>query len=137
MLYVQEEEEEETDHTDFVYPATDEEIRLLSALIYCEAGNQSREGKVAVGNVVLNRIRSGKFPNTMKEVIYQRGQFSPVGSGWLSWVLRKGEIPESCREAAIAALQGEAPVGNAIFFMRKNLHYTGMIIGAHCFWGTV
>ena len=136
-LEEQETEAEQVANSNYVYPATEEEIRLLSALIYCEAGNQSREGKVAVGNVVLNRIRSAKFPNTMKEVIYQRGQFSPVGSGWLSWVLRKGEIPESCREAAIAALQGEAPVGNAIFFMRKNLHYTGMIIGAHCFWGTV
>ena len=129
--------EEAQENTEYVYPATGEEIRLLAALIYCEAGNQSREGKVAVGNVVLNRIRSERFPDTMKEVIYQQGQFTPVESGWLGWVLRKGEIPESCFEAAKAALEGEAPVGNAVFFMRKTMNYSGKRIGAHFFWGTV
>ena len=51
------------------------EQELLAALIYCEAGNQPYEGQVAVGAVVMNRVRSGSYPNTISEVIYQSGQF--------------------------------------------------------------
>lgn len=111
--------------------------RLLAAIIYCEAGNQSMQGKIAVGNVVLNRVKSSKFPNTISKVIYQKGQFTPAGSGWLKKVLTKDRIPESCYEAADRALSGERPVGNAVFFMRSYLHSSGIIIGAHCFWGSM
>ncbi len=56
--------------------------KLLAALIYCEAGNQPYEGQVAVGAVVMNRVRSGSYPNTISEVIYQSGQFGPAMTGW-------------------------------------------------------
>lgn len=111
--------------------------KLLAAIIYCEAGNQSMEGKIAVGNVVLNRVKSSRFPDTISEVIYQKGQFTPAGSGWLNSVLRKNSIPESCYEAADRALAGERPVGDSIYFMRTYLHSSGIIIGAHCFWGSL
>lgn len=58
----------------------------LASLIFCEAGNQPYEGQVAVGAVVMNRIKSSSYPDTMEEVIYQSGQFSPAMSGWLDRV---------------------------------------------------
>ena len=54
------------------------EQELLAALIYCEAGNQPYEGQVAVGAVVMNRVKSGVYPNTITDVIYQSGQFGPA-----------------------------------------------------------
>lgn len=89
---------------------------LLAGLIYCEAGNQPYEGKVAVGAVVMNRVASGRFPNTIQEVIYQRGQFTPAMTGKLARVIASGRIPESCFQAARAALAGETTVGGALFF---------------------
>ena len=107
--------------------ASDE--KLLATIIWCEAGNQARIGKVAVGAVVLNRVRSPLFPNTIREVIYQGGQFTPVASGVFARALANG-VPESCYEAARAALAGENPVGNCLFFQRGG---TGMQIGDHRF----
>ena len=104
---------------------SDSDRKLLAAIIYCEAGNQSMQGKIAVGNVVLNRVNSRKFPNTISKVIYQKGQFTPAGSGWLKKVLNGGKIPQSCYEAADRALAGERPVGGAVFFMRTYLHSHG------------
>lgn len=96
-----------------------EEIRLLAALIYCEAGNQSYTGKVAVGSVVMNRISSSRYPNTLKGVVYQGGQFTPARNGKLARVLASGSIPSSCYEAAREALEGAKPVGNALYFNTK------------------
>ena len=91
------------------------ELDLLAAIIHCEAGGESRTGKVAVGAVVLNRVRSGSFPNSITEVIYQGGQFSPVASGILADRLAQGTDAD-CYEAAIAALNGENPVGDCLYF---------------------
>lgn len=107
-----------------------EEIRLLAALIYCEAGNQSYEGKVAVGSVVMNRIASGRFPNTLEGVIYQRGQFTPARSGKLARVLASGRTPSSCYDAAVDAMNGAKPVGNVLFF---NTGYGNIKLGDHYF----
>ncbi len=119
--------------TNTAVSASDRE--LLAAIIYCEAGNQSHTGKVAVGNVVMNRVNSAKFPNSISSVVYQRGQFSPAGSGWLNRVLKRGSVPADCYAAADEALAGSKPVGGSVFFMRRELHSSGTIIGAHCFWG--
>lgn len=89
---------------------------LLAALIFCEAGNQPYDGKVAVGAVVMNRIASGRFPNSLEGVIYQRGQFTPAMSGKLARVLASGSVPSSCYQAAEDAMNGVNPVGNALFF---------------------
>jgi spore germination cell wall hydrolase CwlJ-like protein len=66
---------------------TDEELRLMSAIIFCEAGSESYAGKVAVGIVVMNRVRSSKFPNTIKGVVYEKKQFSPASNGMLKKAL--------------------------------------------------
>lgn len=92
-----------------------EELDLLAAIIQCEAGGESHEGKVAVGAVVLNRVRSSSFPNTISDVVYQSGQFSPVASGILSGVLASGARSD-CYEAARDALNGQNPIGDSLYF---------------------
>ena len=112
--------------------ASSSDRELLAGLIYCEAGNQSREGKVAVGAVVMNRVASSSFASTIKGVIYESGQFSPAGSGWLDSVIANGAIPSSCYEAADAALAGENPIGSAMYFNTGSGR--GVKIGAHQFY---
>ena len=112
---------------------TAEDLELLAALIHCEARGESYTGQVAVGNVVLNRIASPRFPNTLREVIYAAGQFSPVSNGRLKKVLASGNINESCRRAALEAVAGTAPVGDKLFFRRVNGR-KGQIIGNHVFY---
>lgn len=94
---------------------TEAEVELLAALVYCEAGNQPYEGKLAVANVVLNRINSVQFPNTMKEVIYQSGQFTPAFSGALAEALSSG-VPDECVKAAKDAIAGNNNVEGYYFF---------------------
>ena len=114
-----------------VTTADSSDLNLLAAIIYCEAGNQSREGKVAVGAVVLNRVASASFPNSISEVVYQAGQFTPAYSGALASALASG-VPSDCVEAAQAALNGENPVGGALYFNTGS--GTGVKIGAHQFY---
>lgn len=109
------------------------DVRLLAALIYCEAGNQPYDGKVAVGAVVMNRIASTRFPNTLEGVIYQRGQFGPAVTGKLGRVLASGKAPASCYEAARDALNGASPVGNALFFNTGRPGTPGYKLGDHYF----
>jgi len=104
--------------------------KLLAALIYCEAGNQPYDGKVAVGAVVMNRVASGRYPNSIKEVIYQRGQFTPAMTGKLDRIIASGRIPSSCYEAARAALSGVSTVGNALYF---NTGHGRLKLGDHYF----
>lgn len=109
------------------------DIDLLAAIIECEAGGESYTGKVAVGNVVMNRVKSAVFPNTVLEVIYQNRQFSPVGSGRFAIVLARG-ANESCYQAAQDAMAGAAPVGNCLFFRTPIPGLTGIQIGGHIFY---
>lgn len=112
--------------------ATTDEARLLAALIYCEAGNQSYEGKVAVGAVVMNRVKSNAYASTIHGVIYASGQFTPALNGSVDRVYA-GNIPDSCIQAANAALAGETTCGTALHFRRAGGH-DGQVIGAHVFW---
>lgn len=91
-------------------------VEMLAALIYCEAGNQPYDGKVAVGSIVMNRIASGRFPNTLEGVIYQNRQFTPVSTGKFARILAAGNVPSSCYQAAEDAMNGAKPVGSALFF---------------------
>ncbi len=109
-----------------------DELRLLAALIYCEAGNQSYEGMVAVGAVVMNRVKSPAYPNTIYSVIYASGQFTPAMSGKVANAYVSG-VPDLCTMAAIAALNGETTVGGATHFRRNNGR-EGYVLGAHVFW---
>jgi N-acetylmuramoyl-L-alanine amidase len=92
---------------------TKAELRLLSALIYCEANGESYQGKLAVAIVVMNRQRSGAFPDTVKAVIYQKYQFGPVRNGSLDNALDAYDdgnftstSEKECIKAAKAALSG-------------------------------
>ena len=86
--------------------AANGEQALLAALIFCEAGGEPYEGQVAVGAVVMNRVRSGIFPNSITEVIYQSGQFGTAITGLLDAVLADGRTTASCYQAAADALAG-------------------------------
>lgn len=105
---------------------------LLAALIYMEAGNQPYEGQVAVGAVVMNRVNSPAYPNTIAGVIYASGQFTPTVTGRVEELAVNG-VPESCLQAARAAMNGESPVGGAVHFRRAGRH-EGQVIGDHVFW---
>ncbi len=113
---------------------TDYERMLLAALIYCEAGGESYEGKVAVGAVVCNRVRSSGYPDTLQGVIYASGQFTPAKSGRLDQVLNSGNIPQSCYDAADEALSGYTNVGSAVRFRQNNGTINGIVIGNHVFY---
>lgn len=105
---------------------TKAELKYLTAIIYCEAGNQSTKGKVAVANVVLNRVKSKKYPNSIKKVIYQKYQFSPTRtkskkykgvtnyqvalnkySGKYKMTAAEKRMMASCKKAATSALNGK------------------------------
>lgn len=107
---------------------------LLANLIYCEAGNQPYEGQVAVGAVVMNRVMSAVFPDTVVGVIYQNKQFSPVASGRLALALSRGDATEACYRAADAAMSGQTTVGNCLFFRTPIEGLTGQQIGGHIFY---
>lgn len=106
------------------------EQELLAALIFCEAGNQPYEGQVAVGAVVMNRVRSGAYPDSIAEVIYQSGQFTPAMTGWLDTVLAERSYTDSAMQAAADALSGSSPVGDLLYFDCGGYGYQ---IGDHYF----
>ena len=130
---------------------TASELRYMTSIIYCEARGEGYVGQKAVGIVVMNRVRNKQFPDTIKEVIYQSGQFSPVRNGSLNVALQeydrqkrsgkmKGEMA-SCRRAAKSVLKGSTTIKvrgkkkqmkNYLFFSRyiANAKYT---LGAHQF----
>ena len=112
--------------------ANADETRLLAALIQCEAGTVSEEGMLAVGAVVMNRVRSGAYPNTISGVIYASGQFTPALNGKVA-ARYNGTVHEACIRAAQRALNGETNVGGATHFKRAGKH-DGMLIGGNVFW---
>lgn len=103
---------------------------LLASIIYCEAGNQPYEGQVAVGAVIMNRVKSGSYPNSIEEVIYQSGQFGPAATGWLNRVRSSKGYSQTALQAAGDALNGSNPIGNCLYFDQGG---AGMKIGAHYF----
>ena len=112
--------------------ATVDDVTLLAAIIQCEAGNECYEGQLAVGAVIMNRVRSSSYPSTISEVIYQRGQFSPAGSGKLAERLASG-VKDSCLQAAQEALNGTDNTGGATKFRRTSSGHAGVVIGNHVF----
>lgn len=108
------------------------DVAMLAALIQCEAGGESYEGKLAVGSVVMNRVDSSYFPDTVVGVIYQSGQFSPVASGRFAVVLSSG-ADASCVQAATEVLAGTRTL-NCLYFRRNNGLINGTVIGNHVFY---
>lgn len=107
---------------------------LLAQLIYCEAGGEPYAGKLAVGSVVINRVLSSVYPDTVVGVIYQNKQFSPVGSGRLALALAEGRATPACYQAADEAMSGATNVGNCVYFRTPIPGLTGISIGGHIFY---
>ena len=108
--------------------------KLLANIIYCEAGGEPYEGKLAVGAVVINRVLSNKFPDTVAGVVYQKGQFSPVASGRLGLALAVDKATPACYQAADEAMLGVTNVGICVFFRTPVPGLTGINIGGHVFY---
>ena len=107
---------------------------LLANLIYCEAGGEPYAGQVAVGAVVINRVLSSVYPDTVTGVIYQNAQFSPVASGRLALALAENRATASCYKAADEAMSGQTNVGNCVYFRTPIPGLTGIQIGGHIFY---
>lgn len=108
------------------------DLSMLAALIQCEAGGESYEGKLAVGSVVMNRVSSSHFPNTVAGVIYQAGQFSPVASGRFASALASG-ADASCTQAAGEVLGGRITI-DCLYFRSNNGSISGTVIGGNVFY---
>lgn len=111
---------------------TAEDVELLAALIECEAGSRNYEGMLAVGSVVVNRMKHRDYPDTLYGVIYQSGQFSPAGNGKVEKVLARG-VKDSCVKAAQDALNGKNNVGDCLSFRASSSGHSGTIIGDNVF----
>ena len=102
---------------------TEQEKNFLLHLVAAEAGGCDMVGQILVANVVLNRMESSVFPNTVEGVIFQKNQFSPAGNGTI-W---SSTITDSVREAVERALEGEDFSQGATFFSaRARLDYSSM-----------
>lgn len=115
----------------------DDDFTLLCRMISAEARGEPYTGQVAVGAVILNRVRHPSFPNTVAEVLFQPGAFSPVSDGQFYQV----RITDSARRAAQDALNGWDPTGGAIYFYNPDKstsqwifsRETVLTIGEHVF----
>ena len=92
-------------------------VQLLARAINGEARGEPYEGQVAVGAVIMNRVRSSKFPNTIAGVIYQKGAFTAVSDGQINVPIAQGS---TVLKAAQDALNGWDPTGGAIYYYNPN-----------------
>lgn len=112
----------------------DGDKKLLANIIYCEAGAEPYAGKLAVGAVVINRVLSSKYPDTVVGVIYQKSQFSPVASGRYELALAVDKANADCYKAAEEAMSGVTNVGSCLYFRTPVDGLTGIAIGGHIFY---
>lgn len=110
--------------------ASADETTVLGALIQLEAGSECYEGKVAVGAVVMNRVRSGSYPNSISGVVYQGGQFTTAAS--VNGVITNG-VSGSCMQAAQEAINGTDNTNGCVSFRRVSSGRAGVVIGNHVF----
>lgn len=116
------------------YAQVDGDLRRLAAIIYCEARGEPYEGQVAVATVVMNRVESTRFPNTVAEVIAQPNQFTPYGMGLYAIALAKDDMQQSCIDAAREVLENGVRSGDWLFFRTINNIVQGTYIGHHVFY---
>ena len=107
-------------------------MELFAALIECEAGSTNYDGMLAVASVVVNRMNSSYYPNTLRGVIYQSGQFPPAHNGLVDAKLKRG-VKDSCLQAAKDALAGKNNVGDCLSFRAASSGHAGTIIGDNVF----
>ncbi len=116
------------------FQANGNEVALLAALIQAEGGGQPYDGQVAIGAVVMNRVKSGRYPNSIAEVIYAPGQFGVVRNGSIARYL--GSAKASCMQAAQEAINGYTTIGSYTHFRRAGTVATedSIVIGSHVFY---
>lgn len=95
---------------------SDEDYRILQRIVQAEAGNCDAKGKILVANVVINRVKSKKFPSTIKGVVYAPRQFSPVGNGSINRV----KVTNETVDCVNRALAGEDYSQGALYFMNRS-----------------
>lgn len=116
------------------FKANGNEVTLLAALIQAEGGNQPYEGQIAIGAVVMNRVKSPRYPNSIAEVIYAPGQFGPASNGTLAKYLANPKA--SCLQAAQDAINGYTTIGTFTHFKNARVQVSGdsIVIGNHVFY---
>ena len=117
------------------YPHTDSELIMLAGIIEAEAGRDHYPGMLAVGSVVMNRVESTRFDNTIEGVIYADMQFEPVRTGRLAYILARGPA-NSCISVAQEVLDGKRNVPNLYFKSAKYAaehNIEGVNIGGNVF----
>lgn len=112
--------------------ATASDVELLAALLECEAGTSNYEALLAVGSVVVNRMKHRNYPDTVRGVIYQSGQFPPAHDGKVDRVLKRG-VKALCVKAAQDALAGKNNVGDCLSFRASSSERPGIVIGDNVF----
>ena len=110
------------------------DVAILAAIVQLEAGGEPYEGKLAVASVIMNRVRSPRFPNTVRDVVYAPGQFTPVRtkSAKFTSLIQNGASAQ-CVQAAKQALGGIDNVGGRLYFRSARMGGT-LIIGNHAFY---
>lgn len=118
-----------------VDPAQREEVTCVALAIYFEAGGESVKGQQAVGNVVMNRTKSGRYPDTACGVLLQRGQFAFIKGG-RSPTPKANTLWESTIRMATTIVAGSmSDVSNgALSFCQRRLRRNGLTIGGHVFY---
>ena len=105
----------------FCIDVSDTDLDTLMRIVEAEAGGEDRKGKLLVANVVINRVKSRRFPNNVTDVVYQKAKyvtlFSPVSNGFIDQV----NVSEETREVVYSALKGEDVSNGALFFMARKL----------------
>ena len=117
---------------DVDYTATASDIELFAALIECEAGSRDYEGMLAVASVVVNRMNHRRYPDTLRGVIFQSGQFPPAHNGLVDRVLARG-VKDSCVQAALDAIAGKYNVGDCLSVRAASSGLAGTIFGDNVF----
>lgn len=113
-----------------VYDESD--VILLAALLECEAGTSNYEALLAVGSVVVNRMKHPRHSNYLYEVIYARGQFPPATSGKVARYVARGTKP-LCEQAARDALNGKNNIGGCLSFRSVTSGRDGIVVGGNVF----
>lgn len=112
-----------------------DDVVLFAAILQCEAGGSGYNGMLAVATVIMNRVASSRFPNSIRGVIYQSGQFSPTWNGSLERVLSRGPS-STAYTVAKDALAGKRhkKVKNCYYFNAAWTGRDGINVGGNVFW---
>ena len=125
------ESEEPEDSAESVLDSASD-LELFAALLECEAGTSDYEALLAVASVVVNRMNSSYYPDTVRGVIFQSGQFPPATNGKVERVLSRG-VTNLCVTAAQDALAGKNNVGDCLQFRAASSGHVGLVIGDNVF----